>query len=211
MGLQLTPSKGLKKGTAVRKRGRIQSQKILEVARAIFIAEGYGAFTMRRVAREANIVLSNLQHYYKTKDDLLRAMIEHELIRYDLELKKALDNQNLTAEDRLSFYVDFLLEDLRDPETAHFFFHLWSAAANNEYAAKVMDQAYSHQCKNAYDLIEPLTPNISKRVREQRASIIITMIDGLMLLVAPGKPKHNRLIGIDNEVRKTIRNMLDKP
>ena len=94
--LTLTPSIGLKKGTAVRKQGIIRSQKILEAARHLFIYEGYSAFSMRKIAKEAHISLSNLQHYFASKDDLFRAIMEHELIRYDQPLgMRLLQNLNL--------------------------------------------------------------------------------------------------------------------
>ena len=209
--LNLTPSDALNRRAAVRKRGKVVAQKILTAARSVFIAEGYGALTMRRAAREAGLRLSNLQHYYKTRDDLFRAMMEQELVRYDREFQETMGHSEVTPEDRLALFVDFLLDDVRNRESAQFFFHLWSAAATNEYAARVMDEAYTHQCENAYHLIEPLTPHISRRVRQQRASILITMIDGIMLLLAPGKPRHSRLIGIDTEIRKAVENLIKAP
>lgn len=51
-------------------------QRILDAALQVFAAHGYRAGSMREVARVADMSLSNLMHHFKTKDDLLLALLE---------------------------------------------------------------------------------------------------------------------------------------
>ena len=51
-------------------------QQILDAALQVFAAHGYRAGSMREVARVADMSLSNLMHHFKTKDDLLLALLE---------------------------------------------------------------------------------------------------------------------------------------
>ena len=41
----------------------------------IFVDEGYGGLTMRKVAAKAGLALSNLQHYFPTREDIFEAIL----------------------------------------------------------------------------------------------------------------------------------------
>ena len=49
--------------------------QILDAALQVFAAHGYRAGSMREVARTADMSLSNLMHHFKTKEDLLFALL----------------------------------------------------------------------------------------------------------------------------------------
>ena len=69
----------LRPGTATYARGRESVQRILEVAKEIFLGEGYPAVTMRRIARDAQISPGNLSYYYASKDDLMADILQRTL------------------------------------------------------------------------------------------------------------------------------------
>ena len=49
--------------------------QILDAALQVFAAHGYRAGSMREVARTADMSLSNLMHHFRTKEDLLFALL----------------------------------------------------------------------------------------------------------------------------------------
>lgn len=51
-------------------------RQILDAALRVFVARGYRAGSMREVATVAGMSLSNLTHHFKTKEDLLLALLE---------------------------------------------------------------------------------------------------------------------------------------
>lgn len=63
-------------GTATRRKEKSQQvrETILEVSRRLFIEQGYGATTIRRILTEANITTGTLYHFFKDKDDILLHM-----------------------------------------------------------------------------------------------------------------------------------------
>lgn len=48
--------------------------QLLEAAKAVLIRDGYQGLTLRAVAGEAGVRLSTLQHIFRTRPDLLRAL-----------------------------------------------------------------------------------------------------------------------------------------
>ena len=64
-------------GTAIQDKGITRLVSILDAAREVFMEAGYAGFTMRKIARRANITLGNLNYYYRTKEDLLQDLMEY--------------------------------------------------------------------------------------------------------------------------------------
>ena len=54
----------LDNGRVLTERGKNAVNKIMASAIEIFVDEGYGGLTMRKVAAKAGLALSNLQHYF---------------------------------------------------------------------------------------------------------------------------------------------------
>ena len=51
-------------------------KRILAVSKRLFLKNGYRGATTRDIAREAGITLSNLYHYYPSKDDLFCRLLK---------------------------------------------------------------------------------------------------------------------------------------
>src|SRR5260370_37766362 len=69
-----------------RRRGNRESRvpEIIDVSINVLIAAGYTGYTINRVANDAGIRLSTLQHYFSTREALLRGTID-EVARRDFE------------------------------------------------------------------------------------------------------------------------------
>lgn len=51
-------------------------KRILTVSKKLFLERGFRDTTTRDIASEAGITLSNLYHYYPSKDDLFRSLLK---------------------------------------------------------------------------------------------------------------------------------------
>ncbi len=51
-------------------------ETILEVARELFLEHGYRKTSMRTIAKEANVTLSNIYNYFKSKDEILEVIVQ---------------------------------------------------------------------------------------------------------------------------------------
>ncbi len=51
-------------------------QTILKVARKSFLNKGYGKTSMRNIAKEADVTLSNIYNYFKNKDEILEVILQ---------------------------------------------------------------------------------------------------------------------------------------
>ena len=121
-----------------------KAEKVVDVALELLKNEGDYAVTMRRVATNAGMSLSNVQYYFKNKDALLVAMAD----RY---FKACLDEvgeiQVIQADARLEENVKaivetFLKHGLEISEMCRIFREYWAISARNEEIDKYLKDYY---------------------------------------------------------------------
>jgi AcrR family transcriptional regulator len=67
---------------------RANRAAILDAARQVFLARGYEAVTIRDVVRETELATGTFYNYFKTKEDLLRALVEAHVQDLTAELRR---------------------------------------------------------------------------------------------------------------------------
>ena len=58
-------------------KGVVDREDLLDTALLTLASSGYRGLSMRGLARELGVSLGTVQHYYRTKDELWRAAVEH--------------------------------------------------------------------------------------------------------------------------------------
>ena len=77
------------------KASRITTGLIIESAQAVLATKGYAGFTTRAVAEVAGVSQGNLAYHFKTKQDLLRAVVAHLIDYYSDRLRELLQELDI--------------------------------------------------------------------------------------------------------------------
>lgn len=102
-------------------------KEIVETACRLFLTKGYDNTTMRNVMVELNIAKGTIYHYFKSKEEILDAVIEHtvdaEIHRLRLAYAKTRGNalermREMIAESASEGHDDDFLERLHQPGNA---------------------------------------------------------------------------------------------
>ena len=203
--LQNKPSSTTEKGLG-------RALDILHAARSLLAAEGYAGLSMRRVAAEVGISLSNVQHYYQSKDDLLEA-----LLLYTMDLfQKKMDGISaaMTSASRIDQFLstcDMFLEEITDPVTHAIFFELWALASRNAFASRLMDKMLARERKAIFHLIRGLNPAIGDEEYMQRAILMVAQIEGLMLFRLNKAERREQFMAVRTSVRKVLTTLATVP
>ena len=203
--LQNKPSSTTEKGLG-------RALDILHAARSLLAAEGYAGLSMRRVAAEVGISLSNVQHYYQSKDDLLEA-----LLLYTMDLfQKMMDGISaaMTSASRIDQFLstcDMFLEEITDPVTHAIFFELWALASRNAFASRLMDKMLARERKAIFHLIRGLNPAIGDEEYMQRAILMVAQIEGLMLFRLNKAERREQFMAVRASVRKVLTTLATVP
>ena len=164
--------------------GTKQPVRILRAARAVFLSEGGARFSARRVAKEAKVSLSSVQHFFPTTDALLTAMVEYVVNSYDEAYELRAATFPFNGEARLRDVVDYLVEDLFKPDTRRFFFGWWALSCHNKVVERLLDEAYAYHRNNLAAFIGAARPSLAEQRCAEIATQIVALMDGAMLFTA---------------------------
>ncbi|HEX7971547.1 MAG TPA: TetR/AcrR family transcriptional regulator [Thiobacillus sp.] len=80
---------------------------IVDCARKLFYEHGYDATSFTHIVDASGLVRGNIYHYFKTKDDILRAVVERYLDDYAALLAQW-ERKHSTPRARLHAFVDMI-------------------------------------------------------------------------------------------------------
>lgn len=162
--------------------GQAAAARIVAAAREVLTQKGCTDFSMRTVAAHAGMHLANVQYYFRTRDDLARALMVDTGRRYQARFARI---RSRAPADRVAQFEAALEAALRDslrPSVRRFFVQLWAmllsldggrGAFVNELYAIAIDQYAS--------LISRYNPALSDTECRRRATVLSSMIEGLVL------------------------------
>ena len=216
-----TPSGPNRPGTATQQKGLSRLLSILDAARDIFMEQGYSSLTpylnyhrpcffprtvTRKVAAKANISIGNLNYYYRTKEDLLRDLIDYVIIPYLEEFDRARTAAGESPVKQLQAVLDFWIDDLSTPETTAFFPECWALANHNPFVAELMDEMYAKARQSLNELIPQINPTLTQKESEQLALYMCASMEGLTVFAGYKKPWSAQL---GNLKKISINNFMD--
>ncbi len=170
------------KASTTTEKGFGRAVEILLVARRLLAAEGYAGLTMRRVAQEAGMSLSNLQHYYGSKEQLLEALLLTTMDEFQAKMDRiAVAMAGRPQVERFLTTVDMFLDEITEPTMHAIFFEIWALASRHPFASSLMGKMMWRERKAVYGLIQGLNPAITEEQYMERAVLVVAQIQGLML------------------------------
>ena len=105
-----------------------QSQRILNAAFKCISSKGYANVSLRDIADEAGVVLSQLNYYYRNKEGLLIEVIKMLAQQYLSEIENNL-KKGESADEKIAYFIKYFEDMLRTkPELFKLLFDLTSMA-----------------------------------------------------------------------------------
>jgi len=161
--------------------------QILTSARHILVSQGYHKLTMRNLANEVGIKLASLQYHYKSREDLLIALVERTAEFYDQRLQSLqhqVMNNDQSSDVFLGQMIDNFLADHRDPEHNTVFSQLQALAMDEPKAEEMLAKSYRGIWQQVATLLLSMNPKLTKTERAIRSAMIISMLEGSGLFIS---------------------------
>jgi AcrR family transcriptional regulator len=193
------------KPSSTTEKGLGRAQAVLQAARRLLAEQGYAGLSMRRVAQDAGMTLSNVQHYYASKDLLLEALLLTTMNEFQAKMDRIADEmRDRPRLDRFLSTADMFLDEITDPVTHALFFEIWALASRNPFASQLMDLMMERERKTVYHLIKGLNPAISDEEYVERAILMVAQIEGLMLFRLNRETRREPFLTVRAALRKTL-------
>ena len=120
-----------------------QSQRILNAAFKCISSKGYANVSLRDIANEANVVLSQLNYYYRNKEGLLIEVIKMLAQQYLCEIEDNL-KKGESADEKIAYLIKYFEEMLRkNPELFKLLFDLTSMALWSESLKELLSNLFN--------------------------------------------------------------------
>ncbi|NUY01480.1 TetR/AcrR family transcriptional regulator [Paraburkholderia youngii] len=173
-----------KKG-APRGRRETRVPEILEAAISVFAAAGNDGFTQRGVAAAANIRLATLQHYFGSRDSLLKATIEELAQRYLRRFHELGEDARLTPEARLHAVLDETFNTLVSPGNliSPFALECWCLAEHHPEVRELMEEVSEKYQSLFSGLVAQINPDLPAQECRIRGALIYSHWQGLIVFL----------------------------
>jgi TetR/AcrR family transcriptional regulator, transcriptional repressor for nem operon len=76
-------------------------ETVLRTAASLFLTQGYQLTSMDDIVTASNVSKTNIYYHYKNKEDLLIAIVDRLIERYDRQISHIIAQDDLTIPDRL--------------------------------------------------------------------------------------------------------------
>ncbi|MFZ6726311.1 TetR/AcrR family transcriptional regulator [Undibacterium sp. MH2W] len=193
------------KSSSTTEKGLGRINEILEAARHLLASEGYAGLSMRKVASEVGISLSNVQHYFQSKDLLMEAVLLMTMNQFQEKLDHITNvMQQQPRIEQLNSAITMFLEELSNPVTYGMFFEIWALAARHPFASALMDKMIARERKAIFKLIQGLNPAISDEEYTLRATLIVAQVEGLMLFRYHRQTQKTEMLAVHAALKKSI-------
>src|SRR3569833_2989455 len=166
-----------------RRAGNDTAARIVLAARELLMTEGYAQFSMRNVAARAGLHLANVQYYYKTREDLVKALLEDTGERYRSSYEELRARAPADRQARFKAIVEFNLKDIATAETRRYFIQLWAVLTEIDgHAGHLMHDLYAIDIQQLSDCIADQAPDTDATEVRRRASVLAAMIEGMVVV-----------------------------
>lgn len=90
-------------------------EKIKEAAKAVFTRKGYAATTVRDISAEANINLSLVNYYFRSKEKLFQLIMTETIQQLFDQIQPVVNNEETTLGEKIELlvghYIDMILQN----------------------------------------------------------------------------------------------------
>lgn len=174
-------------------KGRETREMILHAALGLLIEEGYPAMSMRRVAARCGIKFGNLTYHYRTREDLVRELLDAVISSYELAFAADVQRPDLDPEEQLQRYCELVLDDIQARRTTHLFPELWALSNHDPFVFDRMHELYARARQPLVEILRTMRPDLSAEEHETLALFISFSMEGSTIFAGFGKPFSSRM------------------
>lgn len=178
-------------------KGQETRELILRTALSILIEEGYRAMSMRRVATACGMKFGNLTYHYRSREDLVRELMEAVIRSYEVEFVEIVHMPGVPAEERLRRVCNLILDDIRSKKTTNFFPELWALSNHDPFVLERIQELYVRARAPLVEIIAEMRPDLDEKYREIVALFISGSMEGMTIFAGHEKPFEARMPQIE--------------
>jgi len=165
-------------------KGALRKAALLEAAENVLVTKGNAHAAMRDFAAAAGVSVGHLQHYFPTRADLIRAVLERSLDRslQRLAEEATLDlgvgaSGGLTRQDSARL-LTALLHEHSELEDVKMHLEIWAMASADPQAADALRSFYAQYAAHVAGVVRRGRPDLPEVELAGIAAAIVSLFEG---------------------------------
>jgi AcrR family transcriptional regulator len=179
-------------------------EQILYAALKILVEQGSKALTLRRIASECGMKAGNLAYYFKSKEELLRELLNAIISSYEDAFGVILHDPSDSADKRLERIVVLILDDITTKKTTRVFPELWAMSNHDPFVQERGNELYQRARAAILELVEEINPALPANEREIVALFISASMEGMTTFAGYEKPWREQMPAIERIAIKSF-------
>ena len=165
-------------------KGALRKAALLDAAEEVLITKGNANAAMRDFAAAAGVRIGHLQHYFPTRSDLIRAVLERSLDRslrrledsagFDLHSEAA----GTLSHDDSSRLLTALLREHSEMADVRMHLEIWALAASDEQAAGALRSFYTQYAAHVQGVVRRGRPELPEPSLIGLSAAIVSLFEG---------------------------------
>lgn len=159
-----------------------RKQQILQKAIEIIANEGYGSLGMRALARASGLKLGALQYHFRTREDMLRALVDYIAAKYRQTFESLKSDDDPPGVREIVMFIlddsagDALLGERLWPQ-------LWAMELVEPFVADLVEEVYAEYIK----LLERALEGKGSLAPRAEALCLMSLLEGTTIFVTSGR------------------------
>jgi len=175
------------------RKGQKRREEIVSVARQRLINSGQDAVVLREIANEIGSSLGNIQYYFRTRWDLVAAVVANDI---SVGLEDAVGaGAKGSPDEKLKKFCDVVLARWGE-DAVIVWSGMWFFRHHYEEVQELMEVSYRLFYEALIEIIGEICPQDSKVVLKRKAMMVTSLLDGASLQPAPHKDLLSNIPGI---------------
>ena len=173
--------------TGVGSKGDRTRRAIIDAVNDIVAREGMTAVSQENVARRVGISQSALRHHYPTKENLVRAVVDDQLVMFRTAMERLMLEPAGAPASRLARMVDAHFERVATHSEA-LTFEVYAHWARDAEARKPAHEWFAWLASHYAELIRSIRPTLTSAECGERALQIVTLCVGAWVTLSETRP-----------------------
>jgi len=190
---------------------RNREQRIREIvatARQVFQEDGYAGFTIRRVAERVGITHGNLQYYFRTTEELLRAALPAYLSQVMEDYTEIASRPGVGAAQRCTALINRIFQNINETDLPKFMVEVWAFASHEAYVAELLSDMQVRFRSIFAKLLSELHPTLTSAECHVRAAVICAQMDGMTIYASHGDYPGRDYVELARVAKRTVKMVL---
>ncbi|GGJ32508.1 TetR/AcrR family transcriptional regulator [Paenarthrobacter histidinolovorans] len=165
-------------------KGALRKAALLDAAEEVLVTKGNANAAMRDFAAAAGVRVGHLQHYFPTRADLIRAVLERALER-SLQRLNDVTGVDLAPEaqgglgmDDSQRLLNALLQEHSDMADVRMHLEIWALAASDDTAAEALRSFYFQYAAHVQGLVRRSRPELPEQEVNAVAAAVVSLFEG---------------------------------